>query len=110
MRIFGVGGIPWMCKLRDPATVRMSSAKSINAYQPLRAADSGFVADVLSALLGMPMVEMESFLNISLAPSNQLLHPGICTRCSRTGTARRLRKRRSSTRDSHRRARTSSVP
>ena len=77
VRIFGVGGIPWMCKLQGPGTVRISNPKSINAFQHLRAADAAFVADVMAVLLGMPMIEMASFLNVTLAPSNQLLHPGI---------------------------------
>ena len=66
-----------MCKLQGPGVVRISNAKSVNAFQALRASDSAFVADLMGVLLGMPMIEMESFLNISLAPSNQLLHPGI---------------------------------
>lgn len=76
--VFGIGGVPCMCKLQDAAaTVRVSHAKRINALQPLRAADSGFVTDVTSLLLGMPMIDMDTFLNINLAPANQILHPGI---------------------------------
>jgi len=76
--IFGIGGVPWMCKLQGKgATVRISNAKKINALQPLRAADSVFVTDVASLLLGMPVIDMATFLNINLAPANQLLHPGI---------------------------------
>ncbi len=75
--VFGIGAVPWMCKLQGPATVKISDGKKLNALQALCAADSVFVTDIMSLLLGMPMIEMGSFLNINLGPANQLLHPGI---------------------------------
>jgi hypothetical protein len=76
--VFGIGGIPWMCKLQKPgAAVRVSGTKQINALLPLRASDSVFATDLMSCLLEMPMIDMGNFLNLTLAPGNQILHPGI---------------------------------
>ena len=76
--VFGIGGIPWMCKLQQLGlAVRVIGTKKINAQLPLRAADSLFATDVMSCLLDMPTIDMGNFLNLTLAPGNQILHPGI---------------------------------
>lgn len=77
--VFGVGAIPWMCKLRRPGCeVEILGGKAVNGQVTLGdGARSGVVSDILAHLTGMPFVALDSFLPITLNPGNQLLHPGI---------------------------------
>jgi hypothetical protein len=76
--VFGLAAIPWMCKIVTPGQeVRVLGAKSFNAQVTMPGADSAQVSDLLGHLLQMPVLRLRSFLNMTLNPGNQLLHPGI---------------------------------
>lgn len=78
IHVFGIGSVPWMCNLVGPgAEVRVLGAKAIDSFVPFDAADTEFVADACSLLLGMPTMPLGNFLEICLAPGNQILHCGI---------------------------------
>jgi hypothetical protein len=78
IRVFGIGSVPWMCSLLSPgAEVRVLGAKAMDSFVPFDAADTTFVADACSLLLGMPTLPLGNFLEICLSPGNQILHCGI---------------------------------
>ncbi len=75
---FGVVAIPWMCKVQTQGqTVKVLGAKQANGQVTLTPGQAGPVCDLLAALSGAPMFDMGNFLQITLNPGNQLLHPGI---------------------------------
>jgi len=76
--VFGVAVIPWMCKvIRDGEHVAVLGTKRINGQVTLPAERTEQVSDILSDVFGMPVLDLQSFLNITLNPGNQLLHPGL---------------------------------
>jgi hypothetical protein len=78
VEIFGIGAIPWMCKVRrQGAEVAILGSKAVNGHATLGRTAAPLVSDVLAHLTGMPMVDLGNFLQITLNPGNQLLHPGI---------------------------------
>ncbi len=79
LRVFGLGGIPTMSKMDVPGQRArvVGVPKAVNVQQALDRADSVFASDVLSLLFGMPVLDVHNYLNINLAPGNQLLHTGI---------------------------------
>mgnify|MGYP006427754409 CR=1 FL=1 len=79
VRVIGLAGIPTMSKIEVPGRAArvIGVPKSLNAQQPLDAADRGHATDVLSMLFDQPVLDIHNYLNINLAPGNQLLHTGI---------------------------------
>ncbi|MCC7265700.1 MAG: NAD/NADP octopine/nopaline dehydrogenase family protein [Candidatus Latescibacteria bacterium] len=76
--IFGVGVIPWMCKVRAYGQeVEVLGRKILNGVVALPGARTGKIADLLAGLLGMPFLDLRTFLNIALIPGNPFLHPAI---------------------------------
>ncbi len=76
--IFGVGTIPWMCKVQQYGEeVKVLGTKQQNGLVALPTDRTGEILDLMSHLLGVPVVDIRNFLNITFIPGNQLLHPGI---------------------------------
>lgn len=76
--LFGLAAIPWMCKIAEPGRrVHILGGKALNAVVTLPGEQGGPVSDMLGHLLQMPVLQLRSFLNMTLNPGNQLLHPGI---------------------------------
>jgi hypothetical protein len=76
--VFGVGVIPWMCKVSRYGEAVTVLGKKLNngvvAIPPNRTEE---VADLMSHLLATPVTDIRTFLNITFVPGNQVLHPGI---------------------------------
>lgn len=76
--IFGIGVIPWMCKVATAGEeVRVLGRKRQNVQATFDAERRAEVSDLLTALLDMPVLDAGSFLNLTLNSGNQLLHPAI---------------------------------
>lgn len=76
--VFGLATIPWMCKIVKPGEeVNILGTKDFDAQVTIPAARTQEVSDLLAGLLQMPVLNLDSFLNISLYPANQLLHSAI---------------------------------
>ena len=76
--IFGMAAIPWMCKITEYGKeVRILGKKTLNGQVTIPSQRAEEVSDLLSNLLKMPVVDAQNFLQITLNPGNQLLHPGI---------------------------------
>ena len=76
--VFGVGVIPWMCKLVEAGReVRVLGAKRQNALATINCRRSAEISDLIGALCDQPFLNAGSFLNFTLNPGNQLLHPAI---------------------------------
>jgi hypothetical protein len=76
--LFGMAAIPWMCKLKKYGQeVKVLGTKKINGQVTIPAHHSLIVSDLMSHLLKMPVLDLQNFLQITLNPGNQLLHPGI---------------------------------
>lgn len=76
--VFGLGTIPWMCKVQEyGAVVKVLGTKYQNGLVALPAERTGEILDLMSLLLGVPVVDLRNFLNLTFIPGNQLLHPGI---------------------------------
>lgn len=76
--VFGLAAIPWMCKIVTAGKqVTVLGAKSFNGQSTTPFVHSPRICDLLGHLLQMPVLRLRSFLNMTLNPGNQLLHPGI---------------------------------
>ncbi len=76
--IFGMGAIPWMCKIaKYGEEVKVLGTKTINGQVSVPAHRAPEVSELMGNLLKMPVLNIENFLQITLNPGNQLLHPGI---------------------------------
>jgi opine dehydrogenase len=76
--IFGVLAIPWMCKTQKPGeVVRILGWKQSNGIATADGRRTREVCDLMAALTTTPVVDLGSFLQITLNPGNQILHPGI---------------------------------
>ena len=76
--IFGLGYIPHMCKIAQYGqTVHVLGSKLINALVTMPSERTPEVCDIMSHLLQTPVIDLHYFLNMTLHPGNQLLHPGI---------------------------------
>ena len=76
--IFGMVAIPWMCKITEYGKeVRILGQKTLNGQVTIPSQRAEEVSDLLSNLLKMPVLDAQNFLQITLNPGNQLLHPGI---------------------------------
>ncbi|MBC7542237.1 MAG: NAD/NADP octopine/nopaline dehydrogenase family protein [Candidatus Sericytochromatia bacterium] len=76
--VFGMVSIPWMCKVvQQGQEVRILGAKQVNGIATLAQDRVQHVADLMAALTGAAAFDLGSFLQITLNPGNQLLHPGI---------------------------------
>lgn len=76
--LFGVNAIPWMCKATAygrEATVL--GHKQFNLQSTLDPAMAPQVSALLTDLTAMPVLENPSFLNITLAPGNPIIHTAI---------------------------------
>jgi hypothetical protein len=79
--IFGLAAIPWMCQLVAPGrAVRVLGTKTIDAIAVAADGGGARVADALANLTSIPFLDIGNFLQITLNPGNQLLHPGILHR------------------------------
>jgi len=81
--IFGLAAIPWMCQLVTPGhAVRVLGTKTIDGLAVAAGPDGAgaLVADALANLTSIPFLDIGDFLQITLNPGNQLLHPGILFR------------------------------
>jgi hypothetical protein len=75
---FGLGFIPWMCKTAAfGREVRILGGKSINVVAVHPPAQLATVADRLTRVVQTPVLDVGSFLNLTLHPGNQVLHPAI---------------------------------
>lgn len=76
--VFGMGYIPWMCKVADYGrVVRVLGHKLINALVVLPESKTEDVANMMGHLLQTPVMNLGYFLNMTLHMGNQVLHPGI---------------------------------
>lgn len=75
--VFGLASIPWMCKSDELGRVRVLGQKTITGLAALPRERASLAAEVMSSLLGLPVVDIQNFLQIILNPANQLLHPAI---------------------------------
>lgn len=76
--IAGLMTIPWMSKADVfGERARALGQKAINGVACVQRERTERVADILTALFRTPTVDVESFLQLILNPSNQLLHPII---------------------------------
>jgi hypothetical protein len=76
--IFGLGSIPWMCKLAEAGRhVRVLGSKLLNGLELAGPGPLEATCELLADLIGQPVLALRSFLQITLNPGNQLLHPGI---------------------------------
>lgn len=74
----GLASIPWMCKVQEPGkSVRVLGTKTISGLVAHPWSSTAPALDVMSAVLGLPLVDIQNFLQVILNPSNQLLHPAI---------------------------------
>lgn len=75
---FGVLAIPWMCKTAKAGQeVRILGWKQSNGIATTDPGRAREVADLMASLTRTPVVDLGSFLQITLNPGNQILHPGI---------------------------------
>jgi len=74
--IFGMQNIPWICKTttygREARILGPKQDLYVAAYPTNRAPD---VADWLARLYDIPCSTIPNFLNLTLTPSNQIIHP-----------------------------------
>lgn len=76
--VFGLGYIPWMCKATAfGSAARILGGKPVNVVGVLPQERLAEVADLLARLLQTPVLDLGSFINMSLHPGNQVLHPAI---------------------------------
>ncbi|MGZ5026439.1 MAG: NAD/NADP octopine/nopaline dehydrogenase family protein [Methylobacter sp.] len=76
--VFSLNAIPWMCKTVQPGReVNILGTKDFNGQVTVPAARAAEVSELMSKLLSMPVLDLESFLTVSLYPANQLLHSAI---------------------------------
>jgi hypothetical protein len=76
--VFGLVSIPWMCKVaRQGEEVRVLGTKQGNGMATLNPGKAQQVADLMADLTQTPIFDLGNFLQITLNPGNQLLHPGI---------------------------------
>jgi hypothetical protein len=76
--VFSLATIPWMCKTVKPGQeVNILGTKDFDAQVTVPACRAQDVSDLMSQLLRMPVLILENFLNVTLYPSNQLLHSAI---------------------------------
>lgn len=76
--VFGLGYIPHMCKIAQYGQrVHILGSKRINALVVMPSEKTPVVCDLMSHLLQTPVIDLHYFLNMTLHPGNQLLHPGI---------------------------------
>ena len=76
--IFGIVAIPWMCKITEYGKeVQILGTKTLNGQVTIPSQRAIEVSDLMSNLLKMPVLDAKNFLQITLNPGNQLLHPGI---------------------------------
>lgn len=76
--IFGLGYIPWMCKmLAFGSAARIPGGKTANVVAVDPPAKLAEVADLLAQILQTPVLDLGSFLNMTLHAGNQVLHPAI---------------------------------
>ncbi len=76
--VFGVGTIPWMCKIKQVGEAVTVLGKKLNNGVVVIPQDrTEEVADLMSHLSTMPVLDIRTFLNITFTPGNQILHPGI---------------------------------
>jgi hypothetical protein len=76
--IFGLGYIPWMCKrIAFGSAARILGGKPVNVAAVLPAERTADVADLLAQILQTPVLDLGSFLNMTLHAGNQVLHPAI---------------------------------
>jgi len=76
--VFGLGFIPYMCKIAQYGqSVRILGSKLINALAVITPEHTPEVCDLMAHLLQTPVIDMHYFLNMTLHPGNQLLHPAI---------------------------------
>ncbi|MDY6984504.1 MAG: NAD/NADP octopine/nopaline dehydrogenase family protein [Pseudomonadota bacterium] len=76
--IFGLGYIPWMSKmLTFGSAARIPGGKSANVVAVDPPSKLAEVADLLAQVLQTPVLDLGSFLNMTLHAGNQVLHPGI---------------------------------
>lgn len=76
--VFGLGYIPWMCKTTAfGRSARILGGKPVNVVSVLQTERLATVADLLARVLQTPVLDAGSFLNLTLHPGNQLLHPAL---------------------------------
>ena len=76
--VFGAIAVPWICKIvKYGEEVQIIGTKTLNGQVTIPARQASIVSDLMSNLLEMPVIDAQSFLQITLNPGNQLLHPGI---------------------------------
>lgn len=76
--VFGLGYIPWMCKMASfGSAARILGGKAANVVAVNPPAQLADVADLLARILQTPVLDLGSFLNMTLHPGNQVLHPAI---------------------------------
>ncbi len=76
--VFGLGYIPWMCKTTAfGSAARLLGGKPVNVVGVLPPQRLGEVADLLAQVLRTPVLDLGSFLNMTLHAGNQVLHPAI---------------------------------
>jgi len=78
LRIFGLQTLPWACRITNYGrTVDILGTKTEAAFVVSPAEESSDFAKLLSSLLSLKLVEVDSFLTLTLANTGQLIHPGI---------------------------------
>lgn len=76
--LFGMGAIPYMCKVEQYGqSVRILGGKQINTVAVIPKSHTPQVCDIMANLLQTPVFNLQYFLNMTLHPGNQLLHPAI---------------------------------
>lgn len=76
--VFGLGYIPWMCKAGAfGREARILGSKPLNMVAVHPASQLPAIADRLTHVLRTPVLDVGSFLNLTLHPGNQVLHPAI---------------------------------
>jgi hypothetical protein len=75
--IFGMQNIPWICKIthygREARILGPKQNLYVASYPTEKA---NVIAELLGKLYDIPCQIMPNFLNLTLSPSNQIIHPG----------------------------------
>jgi len=74
--LFGTQRLPFVCRVVEYGhTVKLLGSKSVAPVAVIPQSSTEHVRGRLSAIIGMPCPALSSFLEVTLTPSNPILHP-----------------------------------